>query len=170
MPSNFYMYFVAALIPMVVGAVYYHPKVAGNSWMKVNGFTEESLKGGNMLVIFGVSYIFSIFLAFTVSGLVIHQSGIFSTFAPEVMEPGSAAMNEFNDIMSRYGDKFRTFGHGAVHGVFATIFFALPLIGINSLFERRGWKYILIHTGYWLITLILMGGLLCQTLQFAPLS
>ncbi len=170
MPSNFYMYFVAALIPMIVGAAYYHPKVFGTSWMKVNGFTEESLKGGNMLVIFGVSYIFSIFLAFTVSGLVIHQSGIFSTFAPEVFESGGAVQNEFNDIMSRYGDKFRTFGHGAVHGIFATIFFALPLIGINSLFERRGWKYILIHTGYWLVTLVLMGGLLCATLQFSPLS
>lgn len=170
MPSNFYMYFVAALIPMVVGAVYYHPKVAGNSWMKVNGFTEESLKGGNMLVIFGVSYIFSIFLAFTVSGLVIHQTGVLSMMAPEAMESGSAIQNEFNDLMSRYGGRFRTFGHGALHGLFATIFFALPIIGINSLFERRGWKYILIHTGYWLITLILMGGLLCQTLQFAPLS
>ena len=164
------MYFVAALIPMIVGAVYYHPKLAGTSWMKVNGFTEESLKGGNMAVIFGVSYLFSVFIAFIVSGITIHQSGVFAMMAPEVLESGSAAQTEFNDIMSRYGDRFRTFSHGVGHGIFTTIFFALPMIGINALFERRGWKYILIHTGYWLITLMLMSGLLSQTLQFAPLS
>ncbi|MEM1124806.1 MAG: DUF1761 domain-containing protein, partial [Bacteroidota bacterium] len=34
---------------------------------------------------------------------------------------------------------------------------------MNALFERRGWKYIWIHTGYWFITLALIGGLLCAT-------
>lgn len=33
---------------------------------------------------------------------------------------------------------------------------------INALFERRGFKYIAIHTGYWLITLAIIGGLMCQ--------
>jgi hypothetical protein len=42
----------------------------------------------------------------------------------------------------------------------------LPLIGINSLFERKSFKYIFIHTGYWIISLALMGGVLCQ---FLPL-
>ena len=170
MPSNFYMFFVAALIPMIVGAVYYHPKVVGNTWMKVNNFTEESLKSGNMAVIFGVSYLFSLFLALTMSGLVIHQGGVFQMMAPDVFESGSVAQQQFNDLMETYGMNHRSFSHGLLHGAFAAIMFALPLIGTNALFERRGWKYIVVHTGYWLISLGLMGGLLCALLQYAPLS
>lgn len=58
----------------------------------------------------------------------------------------------------------RSFGHGAVHGTIAAVLAALPIISINSLFERRGWKYILVHFGYWLITMILMSGAVCQFL------
>ncbi len=160
------MFFVAALIPMIVGAIYYHPKVVGNAWMKTNGFTEESLQEGNMALIFGLSYFFSFLLAFFYSGMVIHQSSMFSLFVPEIMESGSEIQQDFNALMAKYGDRHRNFGHGAVHGVFTTIFFVLPLIAVNSLFERRGWKYIMIHFGYWFITLVLMGGLLCATLNY----
>jgi lysylphosphatidylglycerol synthetase-like protein (DUF2156 family) len=62
---------------------------------------------------------------------------------------------------------FRTFKHGAFHGIIATIGLVLPIIGINALFERRGFKYIALHVGYWLVCLILMGGFICQ---FADLN
>lgn len=169
-PTNFYMYFVAALIPLVVGAIYYNPKVFGNSWMKVNGFTEENLKGGNMAVIFGLSYLLSLLLAMAIAGIVVHQGAVAQIMMPEVAVSGSEAQEQFNGIMGQYGDRFRTFGHGALHGFFFTIFFGLPIIAINSMFERRGWKYSLIHFGYWAICITLMGGLLCQTLVWAPMS
>jgi hydrogenase maturation factor len=35
-------------------------------------------------------------------------------------------------------------------------------VGINALFERRGGKYILVHVGYWIVTLALIGGVVCQ--------
>lgn len=170
MPTNWYMFFVAALIPMIIGSIYYNPKVVGGAWMKATNLDEEYLKQGNMAVIFGVSYLFSFFIAFMMAGMVIHQGGAFSMMAPEVMESGSAVQNEFNDLMVRYGENGRSFGHGALHGAFVTIFFVLPIIGIISLFERRGWKYIWIHFFYWLISLTLMGGLICATLDYAPLS
>ncbi len=88
---------------------------------------------------------------------------------PEILEAGSAAQTEYNELMTRYGDAQRGFKHGMVHGSIISFFFVLPLITINSLFERRGWKYIFIHFGYWLICLLLMGGLLCQVLEFSPL-
>ena len=170
MPENYYMYFLVALIPMIVGAVYYNPKVVGGAWMKSNGFTEESLQGGNMAVIFGVSYLFSLMLTFFFSGLVIHQTSIFSLLVPEIMEPGNVVQQDFTAFMEKYGDRHRTFSHGAVHGFITSLFFVLPLIGTVALFERRGAKYIFIHFGYWLITLILMGGVLCATLRFAPIA
>ncbi|MGB1243133.1 MAG: DUF1761 domain-containing protein [Chitinophagales bacterium] len=170
MPTNFYMFFIVALIPLIVGAVYYHPKVAGNAWMKTNGFTEESLQGANMMLIFGLTYLFSFMISFFLPGLVIHQASIFSLLVPEVLESGSAVQQSFNTFMGEFVDRHRTFGHGALHGGIATIFFVLPLIAINALFERRGWKYVLIHFGYWFISLILMGAVLCQMLTYPTLS
>ena len=169
-PANFYMYFVTALIPLLVGAVYYNPKVLGTAWMKVNNFKEEDLQGANMLVIFGASFIFGVLISLTMGGITIHQGGMMQAMMPEVMEPGSEAMKEATAWMAKYGDNHRSFGHGALHGAFFTIFLVWPLMAINAMFERRGWKYILIHVGYWLISLSLMGGILCKTLVWNPLS
>ena len=53
-----------------------------------------------------------------------------------------------------------TFQHGAFHGAFMALFVALPIIGQKALFEQRGFKYVLINVGYWVVTLALMGGIL----------
>jgi hypothetical protein len=63
--------------------------------------------------------------------------------------------------MDTYGDRFRTFKHGALHGGITSIFFVLPMIAIPAMFERRSAKYILIHAGYWFISLCIMGGIIC---------
>ena len=123
-----------------------------------------------MPVIFGVSYLLSVLAAVAVSGMVIHQGGVFQMMMPDAAVPGSEAQQMFNDLMAKYGGYHRSFKHGFIHGGFTAVFFVLPFIGINALFERRSWKYIWIHLGYWFITLGLMGGLLCKTLQYAPLS
>jgi len=170
LPTNFYMFFVTALIPLLVGAIYYNPKVVGGAWMKANNFTEEDLKGANMAVIFGCSILFGILISFTMAGISIHQVGAAQALVPEIMEPGSAAVQDFNAFMAKYGDNHRSFKHGIIHGAFFTIFLVWPLIAINAMFERRGWKYVLIHVGYWLISLSLIGGVLSQTLKYAPLS
>jgi len=157
---NFPILFAAALIPMVIGAAWYHPKVLGNAWMKASGVTEEQAQSGNMVLIFGLAFLFSFFLAFALYGLCVHQTGIGQLFgtAPE----GSAERAVLTDIMEKYGDRHRTFGHGALHGGIGAIVFALPLIGILALFERRGWKYVMIHFLYWFVSMTLMGGVICQ--------
>ena len=166
MPTNFYMFFIAGIIPMLVGAAYYSPMLAGKSWMKVNGFKEEDLQGGNMLAIFGGAYILSVIVALGLSGIVIHQPSVLQLGVPEVSKVGSPEQLQMIEYMKMFGDKHRNFGHGAFHGGIITVLFILPIIGINALFERRGWKYVFIHFGYWLITLTLMGGLLCATLEY----
>ena len=60
-----------------------------------------------------------------------------------------------------YALEHRSFSHGAFHGVLDSIFFVLPVLGINALLERKGAKYIFINLGYWAVTLALMGGLIC---------
>lgn len=158
-------FLLAALIPMVVGALYYSPLIAGNAWMKVNGFTEESLEGTNMVLILILCYVFALLLTFPLWQLVVHQTGMSGVLAMQegFGVTGSEVQNYYDNFLALYGDTHRTFGHGALHGGFiGGLGIALPLIGINSLFERRGWKYIAIHVVYWMITLGLMGGVLCQ--------
>jgi len=41
------------------------------------------------------------------------------------------------------------------------IFIVLPVIGINAQYEGKSWKYILINAGYFIVSLALMGGILC---------
>ncbi len=164
MEINFWVIFVAALIPLVTGAVWYNPKVFGNAWLKSSGLSEEQAASGNMAVIFGLSYVFGIFLAAMLLPIVIHQFGIMSLMATEFDfdQVGSESHTYFLEIMERLGEKHREFSHGSFHGAFAGFLFALPVIGTLSLFERRGFKYIAIHTGYWILTLALMGGLIAQ--------
>ena len=169
MPTNIYMIFVAALIPFLLGALWYGP-LFGKPWMKVNGFTEEYLKKGNMFVIFGISYLFCAMFSMMLSSYTIHQTSVFGLMMPEIQEAGSAIQTDMIDFMNKYGNRHRTFGHGAAHGLFFAIFIALPMIGVNALFERRGWKYTMIHWGYWAVSAILISGLLCATLEFPPIG
>ncbi|MEL7246771.1 MAG: DUF1761 domain-containing protein [Bacteroidota bacterium] len=168
-PINFYMYFIIALVPMVVGAAYYHPKVVGGAWMKTNGFTMESLQGGNMAVIMGVAYLLSFIFVFAQTPLVFHQAATASLLFPEAMEAGPVR-DDLIAFMGKYGDRHMSYSHGALHGFINSLFLVLPVIGIVANFERRGWKYILIHFGYWAITLTLVGALICGTLQYPPLT
>jgi hypothetical protein len=57
------------------------------------------------------------------------------------------------------------FGHGLLHGGMFALLFIGPIFWINALFERRNWKYMLIHTGYWVVSLALMGGIEAQFLK-----
>jgi hypothetical protein len=41
------------------------------------------------------------------------------------------------------------------------LFLSLGMIGIQGLLERKSWKYIFIHVGYWTITMMLMGSIVC---------
>lgn len=163
MLMNFTAIFVSALIPLIVGAIWYHPKVMGTLWMRLSGTTEEQIRSGNMVVIFAVTYLLSVLLAISMNYVVIHQAHVYSILAeePGFMEEGSALMIWLNDFMDQYGNNFRTFKHGAFHGVLQAVFFALPIFGINALFERRAWGYIWLHLSYWVISLALMGGVLC---------
>ena len=164
MVFNLLVLALAALVPMVIGFLWYGPKTFGNAWMKAAGVTEETMKGGNMVLIFGLSYLFSLMLASALVGMVIHQNHVFSALLnePGFDEKGSAIMTYLDEFMANYGNNFRTFKHGALHGTLTGLFVALPVIGINALFERKNGKYIAINVGFWVVCMALMGGIICQ--------
>ncbi|PBJ11900.1 DUF1761 domain-containing protein [Flavobacterium sp. ACN6] len=159
MEINFVALLLAAIVTLVVGFIWYSPKVFGTIWMKESNLTQEELKKGSMIKIFVLTYIFSLMITMTLMSLTIHQSGAVGMVGgPPLI---NSAKPSFAAFMADYGMAYRTFKHGALHGFISGLFFAFPLIGINGLFERKSWKYIFINTGYWVITLTLMGGIIC---------
>lgn len=159
MEFNWLVILGAAVIPTVTGFIWYNPNVLGKAWMSASGMTEEKMKGANMAVIFIVSFILSFLLAFSLLPMTIHQMGVMSLTGgdPELMTTGAAAA-----MFEEYGTAFRTFKHGALHGAIGGLFIALPILGTNALFERKGFKYIAVNVGYWVVTMTLMGGVICQ--------
>ncbi|MEY8870732.1 DUF1761 domain-containing protein [Meridianimaribacter flavus] len=157
MEINFLALLAAAVSALIIGAIWYNPKVFGTAWMKAADMTEEKIQGANMAKIFILAFIFAFLLAFALQFLTIHQTGALGMVGGDP----SLAKPSFEAFMADYGTAFRTFKHGALHGTIAGIFIALPILGTNALFERKGAKYIFINAGYWIVTMAIMGGIVC---------
>jgi len=157
MEFNYLAILVAAIVPIILGFLWYNPILFGNAWMREAEMTPEKMKGGNMAVIFVITLVLSILLALFVQSLAIHQIGAVQ------LTGGDPAMAKpsFNAFMADYGNAFRTFKHGALHGLLAGIGLFFPVIAINGMFERKSWKYIFINSGYWIVSLTAMGAIIC---------
>jgi Protein of unknown function (DUF1761) len=57
---NFLAIFVAALSTFLLGGIWYSKAIFGKAWARENGLTDEDLKKGNMVKIFGVSFILAL--------------------------------------------------------------------------------------------------------------
>ncbi len=154
--NTFLVMLAAAASTLAVGFIWYNPKVFGKAWMREAKLTEDDLKGANMLVTFGGTFVYGILISFVLQWLVIHQTGAEAATFDIPADPSI-----FEQYKSVYGMTYRTFKHGMLHGFIAGLFLALPLVGINSLFERRSFKYVMIVGGYWVAALTIMGGILC---------
>ena len=149
---------VAPFASLVVGFIWYNPKVFGTIWMRESG-TQPPKEGEkpNMLKIFGLSLVYSFFITWALYGFVIHQMAAFQATVDITGVDASVLAN----YMAAYGETYRTFKHGALHGSMAGLFFALPVVGVGSLFEGRSFKYVLVSGGYWVVTCAIMGGIIC---------
>lgn len=135
---------ISTLTPMIMGFIYYHPKVMGNAWMKANGFTMESIGKGPkpalyILCLF-TSFLLTTFFWAWVTGAGGADGG-FQTTAPD-------------------GHSYVTFGHGVFHGFAFTLTVLLPIFSTMAIFVMRSRAWALINLGYWGITAMLMCGVL----------
>lgn len=159
MEINFLAILVAAVVPMVLGFIWYNPKILGTVWAREAEMTEEKMKSGNMLAIFGLSFILSILLAFFTQFLTIHQLGALGMIGGDPLAEG--ILPSYQAFMDDYSSAFRSYKHGALHGLLAGIFLVFPIMATNGMFERRSWKLIFINTGYWTVALTIMGAIVC---------
>ncbi len=154
---------LTALFPLLFGFIWYHPKVLGGVRMKATGGTADSMKGVFMALLFVLTYIFSFFIAFTLHFITIHQYGLQSLIMPEeghLIDENAVALGK--QVLSDFGQSFRTFRHGAIHGTITGILFITPILGVTAIFEKSGWKCLLINAGFWIICLAVMGGIVCR--------
>ena len=63
MEINYLVILLAALVPMVMGFIWYNPKVFGAAWMVAAEITEDKMKNPPMAKIFILSFIFALLLA-----------------------------------------------------------------------------------------------------------
>lgn len=117
---------LAALAGFVVGGIWYGP-VMGKKWMGAVGLTEEQLKQGNMGLIYGGAFAFSLLASWTLA----HT---FATYAADL----SVSVK----VLTAFG---------------VALGFIVPAIGTNYLFSQKSRTLFLIDAAYWLLFYIAMG-------------
>lgn len=124
---------VAALIPMVLGMVWFHPKVLGDMWMKGANLKPEDAQGANMPLLMGVGFVMALIIASFLKSYAIFHEG------------------DTNGV---------GFTHGAFHGATLGLMLGIPTLISATIWERKSLTYYLIQISYWLVTYALMGGLI----------
>ena len=158
---------VAALVPTVIGFVWYNPKVFGKAWQAATGLTDEDMKGGNMATKIILGLVFAFLLALSLPNIVIHQVYVESCLFNVMQNGDEAAKLAGQAIIDQftgdgvYANEHRSFGHGMLHGVIASILIILPVFATNGMYEKRPWKLTWINVGYWTLTIGIMGGIIC---------
>ncbi len=166
MEINNWVVFLAAFIPTIVGFIWYNSNVMGMQWKRAANLRDNDLKKGNMGVRLGIAFILSLMLAFYMPVAVIHQWSIYSLMMNDLTSSDpivvQTAQQTAEQLMVKYATEFRTFKHGMLHGFMLSLFVVFPVTATNAMYEQRSWKHIFINMGYWTISIMLMGGVICQ--------
>src|SRR5687768_8363629 len=64
---NYLAVVAAAVSTFIIGGIWWSPLMFQKAWMQVNGFRSEDLEKGNMAKIFGLSFLFSLIMAFNLA-------------------------------------------------------------------------------------------------------
>jgi len=158
MDLNYLAFFLISFIPLLIALYWYHPNSFPSKW------SGQSFKALTKLS--ALQFVWFFILCFTIVygyiNLVIHQMGFYELFFTDIMQGNEASKLVVDEFLAKYGDKHRHFGHGVFHGAINAFVFALPFIGILTLTERKGRKYLFYHFSYWLVTSILVCGLISE--------
>jgi hypothetical protein len=128
---NYLAVLVAAIVNMVVGALWYSPAVAGKRWMELMGFKQEDMQkrmsGAPRAYI--LTFVASLLMAYALARVI------------------------------WYAEAF-TLTAGAMIGLLAWLGFVVTSHAANYLFEGKSFPLFTLNMGYHLVGLVLMGALL----------
>ncbi|MDF1696052.1 MAG: DUF1761 domain-containing protein [Saprospiraceae bacterium] len=134
---NYVAIIAGAASVMILGTIWFHPKVLGKSWMEGAGLTEEDMKSANPMVMIG-----ALLMALVISWAI----GRYASHTQEGMSQ---------------------FVHGLYHGFTPAIFFVAPVLISKGLFEKKPIAWILTGAVYWVLAITLVGGVVYALMPVA---
>ena len=158
MNLNYTAFFLISFIPLFIALFWYRHNSPITKWSGIQFANPLTMSPFKLAILFALS----IALVYGYMNLIIHQLGFYELFFTDIMLGSAEAQQIVADFLGKYGQKHRHFGHGVLHGAINAFLFALPFIGIHALLENRSWKYVGHHFSYWLVTSMVMGGLISE--------
>ncbi|MEM6320448.1 MAG: DUF1761 domain-containing protein [Bacteroidota bacterium] len=126
---------IASITPALVGAIWYSKFLFGPIWINDADPPEQKRSTTKVLLAVLASFLVSLVLSFVL-------------------------LNFNNSPADQDSVAFDTFQHGAWHGAFIGLIVIAPVLILNGLLEVKNWKRVAINLGYWVVSLMLMGGVL----------
>lgn len=124
---NWVAVIVAAIVNMVVGAVWYSKPLFAKEWSKLTGRKMDQMGDGSMS--YGVAAIGALLQSYILAHFVVYAAAT-------------------------------TFWEGVVTGFWLWLGFVAVVVAVHNMFEGRSWSLWKINAGYFLIVLLINGGLL----------
>jgi hypothetical protein len=130
---NYIAVLVAAVAAWAAGAVWY--MALANPWMAATGITREQIEASKTQPGASLPFVFAfaanVIMAWVLAGVIGH------------LGPGQV-----------------TIRNGVISGAFLWLGFVITTMVVNNSFAMRNRKLLLIDGGYWLVVLMLMGGII----------
>lgn len=131
-PVNYLAVFVAAILSMVIGGLWYGP-LFGKPWMKMMGIQPMKMTGSAMAKMYGLQFVASLVMSFVLA----HSLIFASTYLKVTGVPAGLQVGFWNWAG-----------------------FIAPVTLGSVLWEKKSWKLWLLNNGNYLLTLLAMGVLL----------
>ena len=131
MEMNYLAILAGAVAFWILGALWYSPALFSKSWQNEVGLSDDDIKGGNMIMIFGGSFVLMFFMSVALYFVI-----------------ASHPAEEIN------------FTHGMFHGALLATLVAAASMGINYLYQRKSLKLFAIDALYQILGLALCGGVM----------
>lgn len=158
MELNYTAFFLISFIPLLVGWAWYGSRSPVVKVFRINANTKPSISVVKLVLL----YVLSLGFVYGYMNMIIHQLGFYELFFTDIMLGKEGAQDIVSDFLARHGNKHRHFGHGLLHGVINAFLFALPIVVAFSIIENKHFKYLAYHFLYWLITSMIIGGLISE--------
>ena len=124
---NYFAVFLCGVLSMIIGFVWYSPILLGRTWMEEIDKSEEELKKDfNPVKTFGITFLFNLFIAFSLAQLMAHSNAV-------------------------------TVAAGIRMAFLCWFGFILAPMVINSLFENKSIKLLMVDAGHHLIVILVFG-------------
>jgi len=125
-----YLEIVLAAVGAFLLGFLWYTALFGKAWQAETGITDEQAQSG-MALTHGVAFLMMVIIAYSI-----------------------------DMIIGMHDPAEQTLAHGAFHGFSACLFFALPLLVIHYMYQKKSLKLMLIDGGYALIFFSVIGAIL----------